>query len=117
MSLILHITQRAEWERAVASGFYHGDTLATEGFIHCSTPAQVVRVANFRFAGQPGLVLLCIQTERVEAEIRFEASEGDELFPHIYGPLNVTAVSLVLDFPPSADGTFQLPPELPSNGA
>lgn len=107
---LLHITTRAAWEGARAEGFYTTPTLAAEGFIHCSEPRQVVRVANERFRGQRGLVLLEIDPSRVGPEIRYENTEGgEELFPHIYGPLNLDAVARVLAFEPGEGGTFALP--------
>lgn len=109
MNVILHITRQDQWEQAQVAGIYRGDTLASEGFIHCSTPAQVVRVANARFLGANGLVLLCIAPDRVQPAIKYEASAGDERFPHIYGPLNLDAVVAVLAFEPQTDGSFTLP--------
>jgi len=114
MGIILHIAERSDWEQAKASGSYRADTLASQGFIHCSTPEQVIHVANAFFQGQEGLVLLCIDTAKVDAEIRHENLEGgDERFPHVYGPLDVDAVLSVLDFRPQPDGTFALPEGLP----
>ncbi len=113
MTIILHITRKADWEQARAAGAYRGDTLASEGFIHCSTPGQVIQVANFLFSGQRDLALLVIDRDRVQAPIRDENLEGGEsLFPHIYGPLNLDAVVEVLDFPSGADGRFRLPKAL-----
>lgn len=109
-SIILHIARRDEWEKAKESGSYRADTLESQGFIHCSMPEQVISVANFLFPGQSNLVLLCIDSRKVEAEIRHENLEGgDKLFPHIYGPLNVGAVVKVVDFKPQSDGTFVMP--------
>jgi uncharacterized protein (DUF952 family) len=80
-----------------------------EGFIHCSTREQVIQVANIRFRGQSGLVLLFIDTEKVAAEIIYENLEGgQQLFPHIYGELNTDAVMQVAEFEPDADGYFTL---------
>lgn len=93
-------------------GAYRGDTLASEGFVHCSEPHQVVRTADRFFRGRAGLVLLLIDEAKVGPEVKREASPEGELFPHVYGPLNLDAVVGVLDFPPRADGTFALPPEL-----
>lgn len=116
MDIILHIAERSDWEQAEASGSYRADTLASHGFIHCSTPEQVIHVVNAFFRGQEGLALLCIDTAKVEAEIRRENLEGgDERFLHIYGPLDVDAVISVLDFKPQPDGTFVLPEGLPSD--
>ena len=120
MSIILHITKKEDWAKAQATGSYRAESLASQGFIHCSTPAQVVAVANFIFRGQRDLVLLVIDSARVIAEVRLENLDGgnsaqnddlpdDKLYPHIYGPLNVDAVTLVVDFDPLPDGTFELP--------
>jgi uncharacterized protein (DUF952 family) len=109
--LIYHITTREDWERAKPEGSYRPEAFAAEGFIHCSTREQVVRVADARFRGRRGLVLLCIDEGRVAAEIIYENLEGGrELFPHIYGELNADAVVEVLEFEPGADGRFSFPP-------
>ncbi|MEP6920316.1 MAG: DUF952 domain-containing protein [bacterium] len=109
MAIIFHITTREGWERARAQGSYRPEAFAAEGFIHCSTPTQVVHVANSRFRSHTGLVLLSIETERVAAAIRYENLEGGEqLFPHIYGALNLDAVLEAADFTPGSDGLFQL---------
>lgn len=110
MAVIFHITTREVWEGATPVGSYRPEGFAAEGFIHCSTREQVVRVADARFRGQSGLVLLCIDTERVAAEIVYENLEGGrELFPHIYGELSAGAVVEVLEFEPGADGRFSFP--------
>jgi uncharacterized protein (DUF952 family) len=89
---------------------YSPPAFQTEGFVHCSTAQQVVKVANARFRGQTGLVLLCLDTDKVSAEIRYENLEGgQELFPHIYGEINTDAVVQVVDFEPGTDGCFTLP--------
>ena len=113
--IIYHITRKEKLQTGQAGSDYTGDTLQTEGFIHCSTAAQVIEVANRRFKGQPGLVLLVIETGLVRPEIRYENLEsGSALFPHIYGPLNVYAVVRVVEFAPNADGKFVLPAEINS---
>lgn len=109
MDIILHITQREKWEQAKLAQVYRGDTLDSEGFIHCSTPMQVVEVANHFFLNQKGLVLLCINSEQVQSEIKYECFEGNKLFPHIYGPLNIDAVFEVFGFEPNKKGKFELP--------
>ena len=110
-STIFHITTRAQWEQARAAGTYRGDTLDTEGFIHCSTAAQVVGVANALFRGRQDLVLLRIDSTRVQPEIRYEPPDASERqrFPHIHGPLNADAVTEALPFAPEPDGSFRLP--------
>ena len=109
MPIILHICPRSAWEHAVAVGAYRGDTLDSQGFIHCSEPRQVVEVANHLFRGRTGLVLLVIAPERVRAPIKHEDGGNGESYPHIYGPLEPAAVERVLPFEPGPDGEFQLP--------
>ncbi len=112
MTTILHITQEEKWEDAKLNGRYRGDTLDSEGFIHCSTPTQIIKVANTFFRNQNGLVLLYIDSHKVKAEIRYECVEGDGIFAHIYGALNLDAVFKVLDFEHGEDGLFELPSEI-----
>ncbi len=110
MSTILHITKRTHWDKALEAGRLEAETAGAKGFIHCSMPHQLVRVANSLFRGQNDLVLLAIDTDRVASEIRFENRQGgSELFPHIHGPLNLDAVRCVYEFRPAGDGTFVLP--------
>jgi uncharacterized protein (DUF952 family) len=105
--MIYHITTAADWEAAQAQGRYTVESLSSEGFIHCSKLEQVVATANRHYPGRRGLILLAIVAERVTAEIREEnLSGGSELFPHIYGPINLDAVSAVQSFEPGPDGRF-----------
>uniref|UniRef100_A0A2P0ZGA5 DUF952 domain-containing protein n=1 Tax=[Tolypothrix] sp. PCC 7415 TaxID=373957 RepID=A0A2P0ZGA5_9CYAN len=112
MKTILHITPAEQWEKAKIIGSYCADSLDTEGFIHCSEANQVVKVANRFFFNQKGLVLLFIDAGKVKAEVRYEEAEIGELFPHIYGELNIDAVFQVIDFEPGEDGLFELPQEV-----
>lgn len=125
MGIIFHITTREAWgsragglsgeDGPTAAGAYRTEMLPVEGFIHCSTREQVIQVANARFHGQSGLVLLSIDTDRVSAEIRYENLEGgQQLFPHVYGEINNDAVVQVLAFESAADGYFALPSDLGS---
>jgi len=117
--MIAHIVKRSEWELAVGKGTYAAASLRAEGFIHCSTLAQVIDTANRFYRGQDDLVVLCIEESRLNAELKYEppTMQHDEpagaLFPHLYGELNVDAVVQVVALPCEADGSFRLPDELP----
>jgi uncharacterized protein (DUF952 family) len=111
MNIILHITQRQQWEEAKFTQAYRGDTLDTEGFIHCSTHQQLIKVANKFFFGQKELIILCIDSDRVQSEVKYEDADGDK-FPHIYGALNVDAVIKVIEFESGENGKFEWPVEL-----
>ena len=110
---IYHLTTPQAWDNARATGVYKAPSLEIEGFIHCSTRDQVLGVANARFKGRQDLVLLCIDSSRVQAPIQFDAIETGARFPHIYGPLNADAVIKTVPFTPGPDGTFALPTTLP----
>jgi uncharacterized protein (DUF952 family) len=111
---IYHITSRSSWSSAHPSGVYSADSLASQGFIHCSQADQVLRVANSFYTGQPGLVILVIDSSRLKSGLRWEpgTDKADELFPHLFGPLNLDAVINVLEFPTGSDGKFSLPQKL-----
>jgi uncharacterized protein (DUF952 family) len=106
----LHITRREDWLKALDQGSYTADSLAKEGFIHCSTLAQVAATANRYYAGQHGMVLLCIDASLLQAEARWENLDAlGNPFPHIYGPLNFEAVVKVVEFEPDMEGQFTSP--------
>lgn len=110
MTTVYHITSRADWEAARRTGAYRTASLESEGFIHCSRRDQVIAVADANFRGQTGLALLAIDEARVTPEIRYEdCYASGQAFPHIYGPLDLDAVTQVIDFPPDAEGCFALP--------
>ena len=117
--MIIHIVKRSEWADAVARGTYAPASLRAEGFIHCSTVAQLVDTANRFYRGNHGLVVLCIDESRLKAELKYEApaqprreAAESEMFPHLYGELNVDAVAWVVELPCEADGSFRLPDEV-----
>ncbi len=111
MAIIYHIADAADWQRALELGTYRistrGTTLEQEGFIHASTHSQVARVAHRFYRDAENLVVLAADTERIQPEIRYESAPGStELYPHIYGPLNVDAVLEVLPLRTDATGSF-----------
>ena len=111
--MIFHIAQAVDWTAAQLRGQYNAPSLTTEGFIHCSDIHQVLEVAHRLFRDRQDLVLLEINPQRLEAELRYENCEGgEEQYPHIYGSIPLTAVQTVFPFTPNTTGDFTLPPEL-----
>jgi len=97
--LILHIVTRAEWEAAQAAGRYAPPSLEREGFIHFSTPEQVLGSATRYYAGRGDLLLLQVDPAACAAELRWEdpgagPTAGQE-FPHLYRPLELEEVLAV----------------------
>ena len=95
---IFHMAMPDDWATAFLTGEYtmstRGRTLDEEGFIHASTRNQIEATANRFYADVDQLVLLSIDPRKVPHEIKWEppAPGVDELFPHIYGPLPISAV-------------------------
>ena len=111
--LILHITTSPEWDAAAASGEYRAPSLESEGFIHCSTPAQVVHVGDWFYRDVPDLVLLCVDADALTSDLLWEASSDSFAgeFPHVYGPIPVGAVRAVVPWVRGDDG-FEVPVEV-----
>ena len=107
--MILHIAHGDEWARAQVDGVYRADSLRDQGFIHCSYPHQIIRVADMVYRGQRGLVLLHIDPVRLDSTVVEEDGGGGELYPHVYGPINLDAVVKVERLEPGDDGSFTLP--------
>lgn len=108
---LFHITTGEAWARAKAQGEYRSASLEDEGFIHLSGDRQWLRAADRFFRGQHGLVLLSIRADSLAAEVRYEAADG-EMFPHLYGPLNLEAVVEACPLPVADDGAIGVPEEL-----
>jgi uncharacterized protein (DUF952 family)/flavin reductase (DIM6/NTAB) family NADH-FMN oxidoreductase RutF len=89
---IFHIVKKEDWVKS-SQLIYQGESLKTQGFIHCCTADQIDKVLEQWFKGQTDLVLVEINPDLVKANLKFENLEGgQELFPHIYGPINLDAV-------------------------
>ena len=107
---IYHMCTRAEWRAAEAEGEYPGSSQdAADGFIHFSDGEQVAASAAKHRAGQDGLVLLSVDAGTLGDALKWEAARGGALFPHLYGPLPVVAVTKVDDLPLGPDGRHVFP--------
>ena len=92
-SFVYHITTEAAWTKAQEVGEYIADSLTIEGFIHCSSEAQVAGVLDRYYKGQTNLVKLTIDKSKVAYPLIYElAGSINEVFPHIHGPINISAV-------------------------
>lgn len=106
MRTIYHLVLRRVWEKN-ADLPYRADSLASEGFIHCSFAEQLAWAANRFYADAEDLLLLHVDPERLTSPLREEPCETGEIFPHIYGPLNRDAVETVEALARGADGRWQ----------
>ena len=110
MALVYHLALAANWREALAGGEGYrissiDRTLEEEGFIHCSFDTQLQATADRFYRGRSDVVLLSIDTELLESELRVEAAGGHPSgFPHLYGPLNPEAVTEVRPLKLAPDG-------------
>jgi uncharacterized protein (DUF952 family) len=108
--MLLHICAVDEWRLAKDRGEHRPASLTDVGFIHLSGPDQVHLPANRLYAGRTDLVLLHVDPALLTAPVRWEPGVPTDpaatLFPHLYGPLPVTAVTSVTPYLPGSDGQF-----------
>jgi len=104
LSRIYKILPRQDWLAAQAARLYEGSSLdRQDGFIHFSTAQQAQETATRHFAGQADLVVLEIEGDDLGPALRWEASRGGALFPHLYGTLDSALVRAVVEAPLGAD--------------
>jgi uncharacterized protein (DUF952 family) len=110
MALIYKISPEGLWRQAEAAGVFTGAPVdVKDGFIHLSTAAQVRETAAKHFQGQRGLLLIAVDSDALGPALRYERSRGGKLFPHLYGPLPLSAVCWVKPLPLGADGGHAFP--------
>jgi glutathione S-transferase len=111
---IYHLTMPGQWAAAISEGTYRlstrDRTLEEVGFVHCGHREQVLEVAERLYADSAELVVLVIDPERLGSPVREENLEGGtELHPHIYGRLELAAVTDALPMRRQRNGRFSLP--------
>ena len=110
MRTIYKISPASAWREAERQGVYRGSADdARDGFIHFSTASQVAETARKHFFGQTGLFLVAVDADALGDALRWEPSRNDELFPHLYGELDLGAVTAILDMRARSDGYHDIP--------
>jgi uncharacterized protein (DUF952 family) len=97
--MIYHVISETAFKEQHHADVIEAASLRTEGFIHCCTYAQREGVLLRYFKGQTGLLILEIDEGKLKPELKFEKSTHDELFPHVYGPINKNAIISVNSIP------------------
>lgn len=89
---------------------FHGAPVdLADGYIHLSAEPQVAGTLDKHFAGQADLWLALVDLAALGDAVRWERSRGDALFPHIYAPLPLSAVTALGPLQRTADGTITYP--------
>ena len=115
-AVVYKICPREEWLRARQFGaLVPSSDDMRDGYVHLSRPRQLRGTLARHFAGRADLVLLAVRVERLpEGALRWEASRGGELFPHLYDRLGVASVEQVFELPLDASGVHALPASVAS---
>jgi uncharacterized protein (DUF952 family) len=107
---IYKICTHDEWAQACRDGAFRGSAVdAADGYIHFSTAAQVAETAAKHFAGIPNLVVVAVDAAVLADALKWEPSRGGALFPHLYGPLPVSAARWVKPLPLDREGRHVFP--------
>jgi uncharacterized protein (DUF952 family) len=110
VATIYKICSASAWREAERDGVYRGSADdARDGFIHFSTALQVAETARRHFFGQSGLFLVEVDPDALGKALRWERSRNDELFPHLYGELDLGAVRAVKNLNTRSDGGHDIP--------
>ncbi len=116
MANIFHILSKKEWEKVKNQDSYAPPSLESDGFIHCAHTDQILSVANNFYRGHDHLIILRIDETLLSQELKneppLEAPMSGILYPHLYGPLNLNAVTGEIPFSAEENGTFKLPKNL-----
>jgi uncharacterized protein (DUF952 family) len=108
--LIYKIIDREAWTAAEAVGEFKGAAIdLQDGYIHFSTAEQAAETAAKHFAGVTGLLLVAVDADSLGEALKWEASRGGALFPHLYEPLVTSNVVWVKELPIGEDGVHQFP--------
>src|SRR5579872_2785482 len=107
---IYKICPASAWCEAERQGIFRGnDDDIRDGFIHFSAASQVAQTARKHFFKQTDLLLIAVDADALGDRLRWERSRDDELFPHLYGELDLGAVVSVLSIGTRFDGTHDIP--------
>lgn len=111
--MIYKISDRVSWDIALANGIFDGAPIdLQDGYIHFSTASQAKETARLHFAGASDLILGEVDTQALGDKLKWEASRGGELFPHLYGKLEMAAVIATYSLPLGNDGVHIFPEHL-----
>lgn len=90
---IYKVVSQEVWKEAERQGFFAGSGIdLTDGFIHLSSREQVRETVAKYFAGASDLVLITVDADKLADTLRWEPSRDGAMFPHVYGPIPMSAV-------------------------
>jgi uncharacterized protein (DUF952 family) len=108
---VYKLLTEADWAAAEAAGAAAAALDLADGYVHLSTAAQVRETARRYYSGIPRVRLLRFDPAAL-GDIRWEKSRGEDLFPHLYGPLEISKADAAWWLTPGPDGAPQFPEDV-----
>ena len=91
--LIYKFADATTWTNALATGCFTGSSDdVRDGFVHLSSGAQTPDTLAKHFARRTDLIVAAVDPAKLGTSLKWEASRGGQLFPHIYGSLEMSDV-------------------------
>ena len=109
LKYIFKIIDLDEWQKVKQSVTYLGSSKDIEdGYIHFSGEDQVKGTLEKYYSKQENLVLLKVETLKLDHLIWEQASDGN-MFPHLYSSLDLSNVVDEYEITIGKDGSYNLP--------
>ncbi len=109
-AVVYHLIRETDLKQRIQNGFIFEPSLKTEGFSHCATLLQIIPAAHRHYKGVKDLLLLKIEERYLIYPFRYDyVAKHAAHFPHVYGPINLSAVKKVFKMQINSDGSFRLP--------
>ena len=111
--MIAHCMKKSSWEKLKDEAYWGQQNIDNGGFVHCSQIKYLWRVLPNFEREKEELVIICMDEEKIESEIKYE-DDGNygRTYPHVYGLINNNAVTMVLDYLKDENGHYKKNPEL-----
>jgi len=111
--IIYKICHNVEWQAAQSAKLFRGTAKDKEdGFLHFSTGTQVPNTLTRFYADATDLVLIAVESDALGGRLKWEPAADGQVFPHLYGPLDFSAVQWCVTIPRKANGAFALPAQV-----
>ncbi|WP_255039498.1 DUF952 domain-containing protein [Lacihabitans soyangensis] len=94
--MLYHVVKETHWNTFKKSNLYFSETFDTENFIHLSEASQIKGVLKRYYKNQNNLLILCIEKEKLTSDLIYEKATNNDYFPHLYGGLNINAISKII---------------------
>jgi uncharacterized protein (DUF952 family) len=108
--LVYKVVSQQEWAHAERDGVFLGAAIdLRDGYIHLSDGGQVEQTVALYFADRDDLVLLTLEAGRLGEALKWEASRGGALFPHLYGKMPLDIIVSARRFSSREAGWLQKP--------